>query len=149
MPFRLAGLGELSLHDAERRRIPVPRKALAVMAVLAAAGPRSVPRDRLVALLWPETGDAGRGALKQTIYELRQALGNANVIAGTAELSLDPASMSCDFAELEAAHAAGDWQRAIDLYAGPFLDGFHVRDSAEFDHWIDGRRAHYAALLHE
>ena len=149
MSFRLVGLGELSLYDAERRKTAVPRKALGLMAVLAASAPKSVPRERLIALLWPESGEQGRGALKQTIYELRQTLGAPDPIVGVAELSLDPALVTCDFTELEAAHAAGDWQRVIDLHAGPFLEGFHVRDSAEFDHWADARRAHYATLFQQ
>lgn len=144
MPFRLIALGELSLYSADGgRKLAVPRKALALMAALAGAGARGVQRENVAALLWPDSEDSGRGALKQTIYELRQTLGNHSVVIGTAELALDPGELSSDVGELETAHAREQWTRVMQLYAGPFLDRFHVRGSAEFDHWVDSRRARY------
>src|SRR5687768_9734127 len=93
MPFRLVSFGELSLYPADSAaKIALPRKALGVLALLAANGGRPLSRDRVAALLWPEAGGpgaSGRGALKQAIYELRRVLGTADVIAGTAELTLD------------------------------------------------------------
>lgn len=150
MPFRLVALGDLALYASDQsRKLAVPRKGLAVMAVLASAGARGVPREQVASLLWPDSEDLGRGALKQTIYELRQTLGNHSVVVGTAELALDPAEITSDVGKLEAAHAHGEWPRAIEAYSGPFLDRFHVRASAEFDHWVDSRRARYAGLFRD
>src|SRR5687767_7002246 len=138
MPFRLVALGELSLYASDQgRKLAVPRKGLALMAVLASAGARGVPREKVAALLWPESEDSGRGALKQTIYELRQTLGNHSVVIGTVELTLEATEINSDVGDLESAHAAGEWTRVVELYTGPFLDRFHVRGSAEFDHWVD------------
>lgn len=119
------------------------------MAVLASAGGRGVPREKVASLLWPDSEDSGRGALKQTIYELRQTLGNHNVLLGTAELTLDPVEISSDVADLEAARARKEWTRVTELYAGPFLDRFHVRGAAEFDHWIDSHRDRYRGIFHD
>ena len=35
---------------------------------------------------------------------------------------------------------AGELERAIGLYTGPFLDGFHLPGASEFEHWADGER---------
>lgn len=148
MPFRLVTLGELSLYDAETgRRLAVPRKALALLGVLASAGPRGVSRERILPLLWPDAEDGGRGALKQTIYELRQTLGNHSVVSGTAELTIDDAHVTTDVGDLEREFSGERWSRVVELYPGPFLDRFHVRASPEFEHWVDSRRAHYAGLF--
>ena len=150
MPFRLVALGELSLYaSGEGRKLAVPRKGLALMAVLASAGGRPVPREKVATLLWPDSEDSGRGALKQTIYELRQTLGNHNVVVGTAELSLDPAEITSDVGDLESAYAGAENARVLELYTGPFLDRFQVRSSAEFDHWVDAQRARYSGILED
>ena len=147
MTFRLVALGELSLYASDPgRKLAVPRKGLALMAVLASAGARGVSREKVASLLWPDSEDAGRGALKQTIYELRQTLGNHSVVAGTAELALDPTEISSDVGDLESAHAGEQWTRVVQLHTGPFLDRFHVRGSAEFDHWVDSRRLRYSEM---
>jgi DNA-binding SARP family transcriptional activator/DNA-binding beta-propeller fold protein YncE len=148
MPFRLVTLGELSLreHDAGRK-LAIPRKALALMAVLASAERGGLTRERILSLLWPNAESSGRGALKQMIYELRQTLGNPNIIAGTAELALDPAEITSDAADLDEAYRGRRSSRVVELYAGPFLDQFHLRESAEFEHWLDRRREHYRDLF--
>ena len=148
MPFRLLALGELSLYSPDSaRKLAVPRKGLALLAVLASAGTRGVPREKVAALLWPDSEDSGRGALKQTIYELRQTLGNRSVVIGAADLALDSAEVTSDVGDLERAHAVEQWARVVELHAGPFLDRFHVRGSPEFDHWVDSHRARYSTLF--
>ena len=144
MTFRLVALGDLALYaSGQERKLAVPRKGLALLAALASAGGRGVPREKVASLLWPDSEDSGRGALKQTIYELRQTLGNHSVVAGTSELKLDPAEIDADVADIETAYAGEQWMRVVQLYTGPFLDRFHVRGSADFDHWVDSQRARY------
>ena len=71
MTYFLRTLGTLTLVQ-ERDGQPVAsiaahRNALAVLAVLAADG--SASRDRLMAILWPESGtDRARNSLNQTIH---------------------------------------------------------------------------------
>ncbi|HUR91202.1 MAG TPA: BTAD domain-containing putative transcriptional regulator [Gemmatimonadaceae bacterium] len=150
MTFRLVALGELALSASDQgRKLAVPKKGLALMALLASAGARGVPREKIASLLWPDSEDSGRGALKQTIYELRQTLGNHNVVIGAAELTLDPAEITSDVGDLESAYAREQWTRVVQLYAGPFLDRFHVRGSADFDHWVDSQRARYAGTFRD
>ena len=69
--YRLETLGRLTLARTDGREpVPtLPRKALGLLAILAAGGPMS--RDRLMALLWPESDLLhARGSLKKTIHQL-------------------------------------------------------------------------------
>jgi TolB-like protein len=99
-------------------------------------------RDKIVAYLWPETEPA-RAAhrLAQLIYALRRGLGSEDLVLGSTELRLNPAVISSDVAEFSAARRAGDLERAVSLYGGPFLDGFYLPDAPEFERWVENERA--------
>ncbi len=154
--YRLITFGGLNV---ERDGAPMPtmaaqRKALALLAIVAASGPAGVARDRLVALLWPESdSDRARGALKQMLHSLRRQLGPDDVLTGTASLSLDPQYIDSDIAAFVAARRTGRSEDAVALYAGPFLDGVHVDGADELGRWADGRRREladdFAAALEE
>ena len=142
--LRLLTLGGLSLVDdgAPVTGAASQRSRLALLALLAAAGPAGVAREKLLACLWPESDDErARHALKQSVYALRRDLGNENAIAGTATLTLDPTLVASDIREFEEALARGDDATAVSLYAGPFLDGVFVRAAPEFDQWAATERA--------
>ena len=119
-------------------------------AVLATAGPTGFSRDKLLLYLWPESDEErARHALKQAVYSLRRELGAEEVIVGTASLSLNPVIITSDAREFEMAIAAGDLASAVAMYSGPFLDGFHLKDSTEFERWSGEQRARFALWLAE
>ena len=121
------------------------RKPLAVLAVLAVAGDRGITRDKLASYLWPDgEPEKVRGVLKQTLYVLRQELGEPELILGSGDLRLNPVVIGCDLWEFDRRVAAGAGAEAAELYAGPFLDGFHVGDAPDFERWVDGVRDRYA-----
>lgn len=144
--YRLITFGGLAV---ERDGNPVPalsaqRKALAMLAVVAASTPAGVQRDRLLALLWPEnSADRARGALKQMLHSMRRQLGPEEVVIGTASLCLNPAQIESDVACFTAALQAGRPDEAVVLYAGPFLDGVHVDGAPELERWADDRRREF------
>ena len=118
-----------------------PRR-LAVLALLARAGPAGVPRDKIVATLWPDlTDERGRHTFAQTLYAIRRETGNDDVIEGTRELRLNTELVSVDVGEFEAAIGTHDLERAAKAYEGPFLDGFHLPGADEFERWVDRERA--------
>ncbi|MGH7512411.1 MAG: protein kinase domain-containing protein [Gemmatimonadales bacterium] len=138
--LRLDILGGLSLTDDGRHLAP-PRRQLAVLGLLAAAGDRGIPRDKLIACLWAESGaDNARHALEQLLYSLRRQLPGA-LAAGVDPLRLNPAAVTTDVAEFSARLAAGDLAGAVALYRGQFLDGFFLSGAPEFEHWVDRERA--------
>jgi len=142
--LRLETFGGLALTDQQEER-PQPRRRLALFARLAASGAKGVSRDDLLALLWPErNAESARHSLDQLLYEMRRALGASPVIGG-ATLRLDPAVISCDLAEWDAALRRGDLEGAVALYRGPFLQGFFLSGSAEFEQWTDTVRSQLTA----
>ena len=120
------------------------RKALAIVALIAAEG-RPFARDELAALFWPEADDeAARGALRRTLSALRTAVGGAGLVIGRTQVALDPATSRVDLVELEhlsASSEVADLESAVALARGPFMAGFALRDSPGFDDWQAVRSA--------
>ncbi len=142
--LRLETLGGLALTDQQVER-PQPRRRLALLARLAASGVKGVSRDDLLALLWPERDfESARHSLDQLLYETRRAFGASPAIGG-ATLRLDPAVISCDLAEWETAIRRADFEAAVALYRGPFLQGFFLNGSATFEQWADTMRSQLTA----
>lgn len=120
-------------------------RRMAVLALIARAGSRGITRDRLIALLWPDSDEqSSRAALSQALHALRRQLGDDDVFLGVQTLTLNEAMATCDVLEFETALADGDFARAVEVYAGPFLDGFRVAGAPEIDRWIDDERSHLA-----
>jgi DNA-binding SARP family transcriptional activator len=118
-----------------------PRR-LAVLALLARAGPAGAPRDKIVATLWPDMEDErGRHTFAQTLYAIRREVGNDDIIEGMRELRLNTELLSVDVTEFEAAISMHDLERAAKAYEGPFLDGFHIPGADEFERWVDRERS--------
>ncbi|MEO7360956.1 MAG: BTAD domain-containing putative transcriptional regulator, partial [Gemmatimonadaceae bacterium] len=136
--FVLRTLGRFSL---ERISDGTPilenqRKALALLALLAASR-SAVSRDRLMSLLWSESDDArARGSIKQLLHLIRRQIGRDDAIEGLAELRLNPAAISSDVGQFRTALATGDDVRAISLYTAPFLDGVFIEGADEFERWV-------------
>ena len=146
---RVRLLGEIQIDgpDGLITGRAVQRARLALLAVLAASRTNAVSRERLMALLWPESeSDRAHALLRDAIYRLRASLAQPAVIATSAELRLDPAYTSCDVWDFEDAVARGDVECADGLYRGPFIDGFSLRHSAEFDQWADAERRRMADM---
>lgn len=125
---------------------------IALLALLALARGRSLTRDKLIALLWPESPtDRARHQLSDSLYIVRSTLGEDVVRGAGDELSLNPDAITSDVGTFERLLDEGELEAAVQLYAGPLLDGFHLSDSAEFERWLDAERERvgqrYAAAL--
>jgi DNA-binding SARP family transcriptional activator len=140
----LGGLAIL-LDETPLEGAPAQPRRLALLALLAGAGDRGVSRDRLLSLLWPESDtERARHALAQLLHILQRDQSQIG-IRGSTELRLDPDTVGSDLREFDEALRRGDRERAIALYAGPFLDGFHLDGAPEFERWADAERARLAA----
>lgn len=123
------------------------RARLALLAVLAMARTRPVSRDRLMALIWPDSdAEHARRLLRDSLYRLREALGEHAVPSTGDDLRLDPQFVRCDVWEFEDASSSGDHAKADRRYAGPLLDGFYLTGTPEFEQWVDGERRRLADL---
>lgn len=146
-PLRLRTLGGLWIDGDSPSRAPFGPRPLALLAVVAAAGPQGVSRERLIGILWPEVGEErARHNLSQALYTLRRDTGHP-LVTGTSHLRLDP-SLTSDISELQEAARKGEVQAVGELYTGRFLDGFYLPGAPEFERWVEEERGrvHQLAL---
>lgn len=146
--FRLRLFGTPSLERADGNAVTggaAQRHRLALLAVLAEAHGNRMSRDKLMALLWPESdAERGRNLLKVSAYTLRKALGESALVTTGDDLSLNSDVVETDVGAFTAALARGDRAAAVALYAGPFLDGFFVSDAPDLEEWIARERRRLA-----
>lgn len=141
--LRLSTFGGLVLHqDGQLHTGPAAqRRRLALLAVIAAAGPRGVARERLLSLLWPDgEPEATRHSLYQALHAIRRSLGGDDVFLGSSTLQLNPDRITSDAGEFAEAVEQGAHERAVRLHRGPFLEGFRLEQAPEFDAWQDAER---------
>jgi TolB-like protein len=112
------------------------RKTLALMALLATRGKRGITREAASALLWPDGDEMrARSSLKQLVHSVRQELRLAELLLPTTDLRLNPEHVTSDVGDFLAAMNRGDHEAAFGSYAGPFLDGFNLRNADGFERW--------------
>lgn len=117
------------------------RRTLALLAVLAVASEHGMSRDKLLGLLWPEAdAERARHSLAQALYAARRALRRDDLFVAGTDVRLDTEQLTSDVRELERALDEGDLERAVQLYDGPFLDGFFLSGSTEFEQWTTTQR---------
>jgi DNA-binding SARP family transcriptional activator len=136
----LLGWSGLITDDYGRQRRP-----LATLALLARSGERGCTRERLAGLLWPEADEhRARHSLSEILHTIRRGLGDAAVVQVGERLGLSRAFVSVDTDQFEAALRSREFEQAVGLYGGPFLDGFSISGSQPFDEWMEGERQHLA-----
>ena len=152
--IELSLLGPHAVRDADGRELgslPSQPKRFAVLAYLAITSGRGYhQRDSLAAMFWPEMDQfAARRALRNTLYHLREALGDGVIVArGDEAVAIDPARLTCDVTGLREAVAAGRYEEAVDLTRGELLAGMHVPNAGEaFEEWLSRERREVAALV--
>lgn len=136
--LQLLGGARLLADEIAIRGPATQRHRLALMAILAAAHPDGVTRDRLIALLWPDR-DAGhaRNLLKQAVHAIRYVVGDGAILTAGDDLTLNAALIRADLIDFRRVVTEGDYGRAVELCRGRFLDGFYLKGAAEFEHWVD------------
>lgn len=150
--LKLRLLGNATLeneHGSVSGRAVQPRR-LALLALLALSPRKSLSRDKLLAYLWPESDtEQARHLLSVAVYELRKAMGEATLITARDDVALATNNLQIDVDAFDAAMDAGEYELAVQLHAGPLLDGFHINDAPEFERWVDAQRAHLARRFAE
>jgi len=147
--YHLRTFGTLSLLGPGARQVLGARghhrRRFALLSVLAAAREQGRSRDHLLAMFWPESTERrARHSLDQLLYAVRSSVAE-DVFAGVNPVRLNPALVSTDVDVFMTAVESGDAARAVTEYRGPFLEGFHLDDSLEFDQWLEAERATLAS----
>lgn len=148
--IRLRALGPLDLRsgdNTEVRQVLAQPKRAALLTYLVVATPReSHSRDKLLALFWPDqASEPARNALSQAVHFLRRALGDDVIVSHNGDsLSVSPTLIWCDVIAFDDAMRQGRVDEALELYRGDLLDGFHIANAPEFEHWLDVERQRLA-----
>lgn len=137
MSVRLLTLGRLTLErdGTEVGGDAAQPRRLALLALLAAAGEAGLMREKVLGYLWPDH-PSPRSILNESLFVLRGALGKSALLSVGDALRLNPREVWTDVAAFQERIAAGALREAVELYRGPFLDGFYVRAAADFEQWV-------------
>lgn len=144
--IRLRVLGPSSLDRPDGtpvRSVTAQPKRFALLTYLASFHPAGRhPRDTVLGLLWPDLPpDRARSALRQALHGLRRSLGPGVLTGkGRERIGIDPERLWCDAAEFARTADQGRDEDALELYRGPFLEGFHVDGAPAFERWVESRR---------
>ena len=141
MTVRIITLGHPRAFLDEDELSSLPGKPVTFGLLVFLALEREATRDRLTGIFWPESDqEKARHALSQTLYELRQSLGqdwatsSGNTVRVAESLQVD----ALEFLELT---EAGESARAVALYHGPFLEGVFLAQTHPFEEWVERQRA--------
>ena len=144
--IRITALGPLRVEKdgVVLDRLPARRLRLALLLYLGVE--REATREHLMGVFWGDRPpERARHLLSQTLYELRQDLGETwmttagEQVAATAELVVDAE-------EFAAAVEADRFDEALELYDGAFLAGATLGVSREFEGWVDRQEARIGRL---
>lgn len=105
-----------------------------------------IRRDHLLPLFWPEKAqNSARNSLSNMLYHIRQSLGNTILISrGTEELKLNLDLIWCDALTFQQALEEDTPDKAVELYRGELLEGFHMPNaSPKLEEWLDQERKRF------
>jgi DNA-binding SARP family transcriptional activator/TolB-like protein len=151
--IELSLLGPHALHGSDGRELtslPAQPKRFALLAYLAIGGAGYRRRDTLTAVFWPDLDQfAARRALRNTLYHLREALGNGVIVTrGDDAVSINPDMLTCDVTRLADAVTTARYEEALDCYRGELLAGMHFVSAGEaFEDWLTQERLRVKDLL--
>ncbi|RVU54729.1 BTAD domain-containing putative transcriptional regulator [Anaerosphaera multitolerans] len=100
-----------------------------------------VSRDEIAGLLWPDENEkTAKKNLRNALYQAKKHLDSDFIISPKKSILVlnEDIDIECDvnlFTE--------DPEKNLDLYEGDFLQGFFLKDSDEYEHWITKTRNFY------
>jgi WD40 repeat protein/DNA-binding SARP family transcriptional activator len=133
-------------------------KVRALLAYLAVEADQPHRREKLAGLLWPGyPEDSARASLRRALADLRVVIedGRANPpylqitrktiqfdSASTAWVDVTSFNRLARLPQVADEKTLQDWEAAVALYRGDFMDGFSLADSPAFEEWILLNREH-------
>ena len=136
--LRLRLIGTMAAWtEQERSVLPAGRKTRALLAVLAMAAPRPMPRGKLAEMLWshrPE--EMARASLRQELHRLHEVLapaGGTVLAVGREQIGLVADKVWIDVVQVM--RASTEHPAALALFDGDLLEGLDGVD-AGFDAWL-------------
>jgi serine/threonine-protein kinase len=145
--LRVLGGAFLARDGVALRGRAAQRHHLALLATLAASPGRHATRDKLITHFWPESeGPKARHRLSVALHVVRHDLGHETLITSGDGVSLNRDLVWTDVGCFTESVADGRLAEAVELYRGPFLDGFFLDGLPDFDPWVEAERGRLAGL---
>lgn len=153
--FRLFGPPNVIWNDIT---LSIPRRLVRALLFRLACDKEPVTRGHLHLLFWPDIPETtARRNLSHCLTHLRRAIPIPQILVTTTEVvTLDWDHTWCDVLEFKKTlfHSIADaslLRHLVDLYRGPFLDGFNLPGCPEFEQWCIVERSslehHYLKIL--
>ncbi len=144
--------GPITITAGNRPISVVSRKARALVGYLAVREGAEIARTTLTGLLWGDRGEGqARASLRQTLSELRSALGEAAegfLVTSKESVRLTKGSAWIDASALQSAVTAGDHDalsRSAELIGGELMEGLAIGE-AGFEQWLAAERERFHLL---
>jgi len=135
--------GGVALQDGNGQELSSalrqPKRLALLVFFILKGGDRSIRRDRLLAMFWPDSDpERAHASLRQSLYFLRKEI-HPDLLAsrGRADVTIQPGILECDAVRFEEPLQAGRPREALDLYMGDLLDGFFIDGCSEFQDWLE------------
>jgi DNA-binding SARP family transcriptional activator len=145
-------LGPFGLWVDGRYCLPLPRRAQALIALLALSEGHEVAREDAVEMIWGETDPWPPGhGLRQTLELIRHHAGTGLVRLTRGRLSLKRDAVTIDAVEFQAlagSSGRGELTACAALYRGELLENV-ATVSPRYDEWIAVERLRLAAIAAE
>lgn len=144
MTLSLITLGSASLSsyraDGSPDKVLKAGKPLALIIYLAASANNTASREHLIDTLWADAEpDHGLRTLRQTAWQLRHSFGESILVGEGREMTL-AIPIRFDRDEFISAVTNQQYEKALEIYKGPFIPDFGVPGGAEFEQWADRER---------
>ena len=139
MRLRLLGPAQIEAGDPAEPVELAAYKGAALAFYLAARPDQPVARTRLIALLWEDSDEQeGRNSLSTALSRLRRTLPNVPIVPVGDALVWRPDPAGGVWTDIAAFQARSrptasklDLDTAVELWRGPFLEGFDLRDCTD------------------
>jgi DNA-binding SARP family transcriptional activator len=142
--FRLLGTPKVRMGH---RWVALPPDRPSGLLIYLAVHQDWVARAEVRNLLWPEAGETAAH------NSLRQVLIRARTLPYVRTLEVEPRrlrlNVPTDLEGFSRAVAERDWAGAIRAYTGEFCAGFSLRDTTEYQDWLEREREHHRAAWHQ
>ena len=155
LSIRLLGLPVVTLHQTH---LDIPRREVRALLYRLANRLEPISREQLCFLFWPNAPEStARRALSHLLTHLRNALSSPEIVmTRDDQVELNRDYVWTDTATFEQlgdtsllCHQLSVLQQGLDLYRGPFLSGFALNSSAEFEAWALQERGSWERLYLE
>lgn len=155
LTIRLLGLPVVAQCQTH---LDIPRREVRALLYRLANRLEPISREQLCFLFWPNAPEStARRALSHLLTHLRNALSSPEIVlTRDDQVELNCEHVWTDTAAFEQIGGASllcrqlsVLQQGVDLYRGPFLSGFALNCSAEFESWVVQERGNWERLYLE